>query len=133
MRSKIGKGVNSTIAFVAATICLVVVIAFCVAGTVVSQTSIEGQALENYYREQEKQLLAETKEYLTELGFRNSGVTLTRVVDEEGAREYTFTIHHGKIDCMEENERQELVGKLSKIAVLEGDCEFHHEFLIMVQ
>ena len=33
--------------------------------------------------------------FLEERGFRNSGVTLTRVVDSEGNRSYTFPIHHG--------------------------------------
>ncbi len=130
MKSRAKNRVNSTVAFLVATICLVAVIAFCITGTVVSQSNVNVQELENYYREQERQLLAETKGYLTELGYRNSGVTLTRVVDEDGAREYTFTIHHGKIDRMEEAERKELAGELSKIAVMEGDCKFYHEFLM---
>ena len=130
MRNRVKSGVSSTIAFLVTTICLVAVIAFCITGTVVSKTNIDVQGVENYYREQEQQLLTETKEYLTKLGFKNSGVTLTRVVDVEGTREYTFTIHHGKIDRMGDKERQQLAEQLSKIAVLDDNCKFYHEFLL---
>lgn len=126
----IGEFLGSTIAFTAVTLGLVAVIAFCMVGTVVSQTDIGARELENYYREQEKVLLQEAKEYLTELGFQNSGVTLTRVVDEEGKRDYTFTIHHGKIDRMSEEERAKLAELLLTRVVLDENCTFYHEFLL---
>ena len=75
-------------------------------------------------------MLNETKAYLTELGYKNSGVTLTRVVDESGRREYTFTIHHGKIDRMSEEEREELAQVLGKKARIDENCTFFHEFLL---
>lgn len=121
---------SDMILFVAVTCGLVTIIAFCVAGTVISKSNIGGQELENYYREQEKNLLQETKDYLTEMGFKNSGVTLTRVVDETGKRDYTFTIHHGKIDNMSENERTELAELLLTKTVLDENCTFYHEFLM---
>lgn len=121
---------TSTIAFTVATIGLIAVIAFLVSATVISQSDIGAQELENYYRQQEKELLQETKEFLTEMGFKNSGVTLTRVVDEEGKREYTFTIHHGKIDKMDEAERDELADILFASAEIDENCTFCHEFLL---
>ena len=130
VQTKIKEALNSTIVFVAVTAFLVAVIAFCVAGTVISQSDIGAQEMENYYRAQEKELLEETKEYLNELGYQNSGVTLTRVVDAEGNREYTFTIHHHKIDKMSEEERVELAQTLACIAVIDENCTFFHEFLL---
>lgn len=127
---KVKRTLSSTITFAAVTFCLIAIIAFCATGTVVSQTDIGACEMENYYREQEKELLQETKEYLTEMGFRNSGVTLTRVVDEEGKRDYTFTIHHGKIDKMDEQERAELADLLLAQVSLDGNCTFYHEFLL---
>ena len=118
------------IAFVLTTVVLVAVITFFVSGTVISQTDIGDREMENYYREQEKIILQETKEYLSELGFKNSGVTLTRVIDEQGKRDYTFTIHHGKIDKMSEEERGELAESLLTKAVLDENCNFYHEFLM---
>lgn len=130
---KIMKRANilkSGAAFGITTIILVAIIAFFVSATVISQTDIGTQELENYYREQERGLLQETKQYLTEMGFQNSGVTLTRVVDEQGRRDYTFTIHHGKIDKMSESERTELAELLLTKAVLDENCTFCHEFLL---
>ena len=124
------KEVFHTITFATATIALVAVIAFSIAGTVISQTDIGEQEQEAYYRAQEKELLEETKAYLTELGYKNSGVTLTRVVDASGRREYTFTIHHGKIDRMSEVEREELAKDLGKRASIDENCIFFHEFLL---
>lgn len=119
----------STIAFAAATLALVAVILFSVAGTVLSQSDIGAQELENYYRAQEKELLEETREYLAASGFQDSGVTLTKVVDAEGKREYTFTIHHRKIDKMSGEERRKLVEALSELASIDENCTFSHEFL----
>ncbi|MBQ2802503.1 MAG: hypothetical protein IJF07_01235 [Lachnospiraceae bacterium] len=124
------KNLKSIIGFWAVTLGMVVIIAFCVVGTARSQTDIEIAELEAYYRELEREWLSQTKEGLAKLGYQNSGVTLTRVVDEEGQREYTFTIHHGKIDKLSENDRSLLASRLAEeICVAEG-CSFFHEFLM---
>lgn len=124
---------KGTIVFWAVTVLLVAISAFCITGTVMSQSNIGGKEMENYYREQEEKLLSRTKELLEDLGYPNSGVTLTRVVDEEGKREYTFTIHHRKIDRMDEEERNALAIQLaydtSDISLTEN-CSFYHEFLM---
>lgn len=121
---------KGTIIFLATTILLVAVSAFCITGTVISQTDIGAQELENYYREQEKELLCQAREQLNALGYTNSGVTLTRVVDEIGNREYTFTIHHRKIDKMSMEERADLAAELASDIVLTENCSFYHEFLM---
>ncbi|MBE5883674.1 MAG: hypothetical protein E7291_04575 [Lachnospiraceae bacterium] len=121
---------GSTMAFVAVTGILVVMIAFCVTGTVISQSDMGMQEVENYYREQERVLLQNTREQLREMGYTNCGVTLTRVVDAEGNREYTFTIHHGKIDKMSDTERDELAKLLACGEGIDENCTFYHEFLL---
>ena len=89
---------RGTFLFAAATILLIAISAFCITGTVISQSNKNGEEMEYYYRMQEKEMLEQTKEQLAQLGYANSGVTLTKVVDVDGSREYTFTIHHRKID-----------------------------------
>lgn len=121
---------KSTIIFLATTILLVAISAFCITGTVISQTNIGEQEMENFYREQEKELLCQTKQQLNDLGYANSGVTLTRVVDENGNREYTFTIHHRKIDKMSMDERMDLAAELASDIALTENCSFYHEFLM---
>lgn len=125
MRS--GRG---AIGFGVLTICLILISAFCVTGTVISQSNPGQAELENYYREKEKELVKETKEYLNEAGYANSGVTLTRVVDGDGNREYTVTVHHGKIDKMDELARESLKEELSVLAFSAENCSFCHEFLV---
>lgn len=121
---------RGTAAFLVTTIILILISAFFITGTVLSQSNIGQQEMENYYREQEQLLLGQTREQLKDLGYANSGVTLTRVVDEEGNREYTFTIHHGKIDRMSEEERANLAELLACNTSLMENCNFYHEFLM---
>lgn len=124
------KRVRGTIGFMAVTLCLVLVAAFCVVQTVKSQTNISEEELTEYYRLKEKELVHETREFLENAGFSNSGVTLTRVINSEGEREYTMTIHHGKIDKMDETERENLRGELRAFAFQAENCRFYHTFLI---
>lgn len=121
---------KGTFLFIVTTAFLVAISAFCITTTVLSQSNIGEQELENYYREQEKELLCQTKQQLKDLGYTNCGVTLTRVVDEEGNREYTFTIHHGKIDKMSMEERDALAAELACDITLTEKCSFYHEFLM---
>ncbi|MGN0168425.1 MAG: hypothetical protein ACI4AB_10310 [Acetatifactor sp.] len=116
--------------FVAATIILVLVAALFFAGTVMSRTDLDAAELEGYYREKEEQLVKDTREYLNRRGFSNSGVMLTRVVEEDGRRQYTVTVHHGEIDRMTQEKRDELAAELSELDFSDGDCIFFHEFLM---
>jgi len=118
---------RGTFLFAAATILLIAISAFCITGTVISQSNKNGEEMEYYYRMQEKEMLEQTKEQLAQLGYANSGVTLTRVVDVDGSREYTFTIHHRKIDKMTETERVNLTEQLC------GDIKFAENFNIFYE
>ena len=123
--------------FIVFTIALVCVIAFLAVGTVKGQEDFQRIEKEMWYSAREAELLADTREYLSDAGFLNSGVTLNRTVDEVGARSYTFTIHHRRIDSMDEAGRQKLCGELSAltesfIKVSQGDsCTFAYKFLTL--
>ena len=104
---------------------------FLCAGTVIGRTQLSVSELEGYYRELEKGLVEEVKEFLNGEGFVHSGVMLTRVVDADGRREYTLTVHHGKIDRMAEENRLLLLERLERIAFDDPDSVFRHEFLII--
>jgi hypothetical protein len=121
--------------FTVITLLLIAVIAVCTAGTVKGQETIQDKERELWYREQEEKLLADTRDYLNQEGFVNSGVTLTRVVDGKGGREYTFTIHHHLIDRMEEEARGALRTELVRLNQDFGEagenCSLRYEFLIL--
>lgn len=103
---------------------------FCYAGTVKGRTDPGVREIEGYYQEKEKGLVADVKEFLSGQGFVHSGVMLTRVIEADGSREYTLTVHHGKIDRLDEESRQLLMNELEEIVFEGGDCTFRHEFLI---
>ncbi len=112
------------------TLCLVLASGFCITGTVMSRSQPGEREMELYYREKEQQLVRDTRAYLNQSGFLNSGVTLTRVIDESGMREYTITVHHGTIDNMDEGSKANLKEQLSTFVFAEENCIFSHEFLV---
>ena len=87
--------------FWAVTILLITVTAFCCVETAASRTDLTRAELESCYREWERGIAEDIREYLGRQGYENSGVTLTRVTDEDGFREYTVSIHHSSIMEME--------------------------------
>ncbi len=119
-----------SLGFWAATVILVLVAALAFAESASSRTDFDREELERYYMEKEKQLGEDVREYLNENGFRNSGVTVTHAVDSDGRREYTVTVHHGRIDAMTQAERESLAGKLALLDFADAQCTFKHGFLL---
>lgn len=110
---------------------ILVLTAVCLsAGTAMGRGSLSRQELEAYYKEKEQALVADTRAFLDGEGFLNSGVMLTRVLEMDGSRVYTLTVHHGKIDKMCEEDREVLMAELEKMVFEDECCTFEHEFLI---
>ena len=66
-----------------------------------------------YYRQIENEYLADVRQILTENGFSNAGLSLTKQVNEEGGLDYTLSVHHRRIDKMDETKRAELTDMLT--------------------
>lgn len=115
---------------VAVTILLVLIAAFFCVETVMSRTDIDARELEEYYLAKEQELTREIRELLEEKGFENSGVMVTRVVEVDGSRRYTVTVHHGSIDDMCDEEREKLLEELEEINFSDDRCSFVHQFLL---
>lgn len=118
-----------SLGFWAATILLVLVAAFFVTATVRSRTALDRAELEGYYREKEEQFVRNARKYLNAQGYQNSGVMLTRVVETDGSRVYTVTLHHSDFDRLEEEEREALVRELSGLEFADENVVFCHKFL----
>ena len=118
----------SNITFYVTTVMLILIIVLCVGGTVKSESRNETQRIET--RVQEQQLLTQMRQYLNENGYRNSGVTLSYVADEDGSCDYTFTIHHKKIDAMSEEERENFTLELLQACRSYGEGTFSCEYLL---
>lgn len=118
----------SNIAFYSTTAVLILIIVLCIGATVKSESRDETQRMEN--RVQEQQLRNDLRQYLNENGCRNSGVTLTYAVEEDGSLNYTFTIHHKKINGMSETEREALSGELAQACNAAGNYSISYEYLL---
>ena len=68
--------------------------------------------------------------YSDENGYRNSGVTLTYALEEDGSPDYTFTIHHKKINSMSETERGALSAELARACNAVGNYSVSYEYLL---
>ena len=67
---------------------LIGITVFCISGTVHSSEKVERRERENYYREIEAEYVKEVRFFLNEEGYSNSGITMTKVIDEEENRSY---------------------------------------------
>lgn len=118
----------SNVAFYVVTVVLILIIVLCVGGTARSESRDEAQRVEN--RVQEQQLLTDVRQYLKDNGYANSGVTLTYVTDADGDPEYTFTIHHKRINDMSEEEREAFSAELMQACNASGSYSISYEYLL---
>ncbi len=116
------------VAFVLFTIFLVLVMTLLVSETVMSQTRGDITVDERYYQVLEQEYVKEIRVYLEEQGYRNSGVSLTRVV-ENGERTYEMMIHHRNLEKLSERELMELFGQIEGFAFEVADCTFQVSLL----
>lgn len=121
---------TGTAGYAAVTVLLVLITALFFGMTVRSETDDAARRNERYYREKERELTGEIRAFLESRGLKDSGVMLTRVVEEDGSRAYTVTVHHGRIDEMEDAERDELLRCLAELDFEEEGCSFAHKFLL---
>lgn len=128
METKTGKA--GKICFAAVTVLLVLAAALLFGETAKSGTGLGAGETEEYYLEKERELAVDIRELLKQKGFENSGVMVTRVVEEDGSRRYTVTVHHGRIDDMSDEEREELLECLADLSFADDTCSFTHRFLL---
>ena len=109
------------------TVLLILVIAFCVKGTVFSKENHERAKENHYFAVLEDEYLEQAKGLLEEQGYHNCGVTMTRVTLEDGSREYTVLLHHRKLQKLGVEEREELLEALCTMEFSHGTCSFVYE------
>lgn len=117
------------IAFYIILLVLFLLLSFLISNIAYSKENVKNLELEQYYDGLEDVMLRKVKAYLNENGFRNSGVSLTRVVDSDNHRTYQLTVHHDHIDRMEEYEREELKATLCAFGFQDAYSTFQCSFL----
>lgn len=115
---------KKTIGYIGVTVLLVLVIAFSMAGVAKCQSVEDIKLTESYFTQLEQEYVKQVREYLTEEGFVNSGVMLTRTIYEDGSRECLVTIHHSRFDGLTSQQKEELICALLEKAFKEGQCSF---------
>lgn len=112
-----------------AAVALAMSAALCIAGSIKSQAADTLRAQEAYYEQLEREYLSQVRSYLAEQGYRNSGVTLSRIVDGEGQRSYRVFIYHGGISRLEEEKLNELLGGAEDMGFYIPGCSFTAQLL----
>lgn len=69
------------------------------------------------YRRMETEYIEKIRLVLLEKGCKNAGITLTYVTDKEEKREYTVTVHHRKLENMEQQEWELLQARIRECGV----------------
>lgn len=111
------------------TVVLVLITAFSVSGTVIGQNKGDDRARKQYLRVAEQEYVQEIRNLLEEKGYCSSGVTMNRVIEEDGTREYTVTIHHRRIESLSDEQKNALIAECQSIGFPAENCSFCHEFL----
>ncbi len=116
--------------FLTVVIILLCVTGFFIKGTVVSQAKSRIQQENEAYHDMEKEYIRKTRAVLKENGFENSGVNLTKVIDEDGSRTYKVVVHNSRINRLNNSEKDELELLLKSVKFADEKCDFSHEFLV---
>lgn len=112
--------------FGALTVLLVLIILFCVKGTVVSRGNGRHDRQNKYYAVLEQEYLDEVHRLLREEGFSNCGINLRWVADEKGSREYTVILHHRRLERMSGQEQSDLTDRLTGAEFQDAACSFRY-------
>ena len=108
---------------------LILVILSMVTMTVNATESKKLQHENGYYEQIEDEYVQNLRHTLTEKGFCNAGITMTKVFLEDGSREYTVKLHHRRMDNFSPEEKYELIDALSEIEFEAADCRINLKFL----
>lgn len=82
-----------------------------------------------YYEEMEDSYMAALRSELTAKGYRNAGITMTKIFYENGQREYTVKIHHKRMEKLSAEEQEELLAELEGISFADKECRIHMAFV----
>lgn len=117
--------------FTITTFVLLTIICLSITGTALSQGKNRSR-IENAYRDDmEKEYVQAVRDFLEQAHMTNSGVTMTKVIYENGQMEYQVTIHNRAVERMSFYEQQKLLEELKKISFPDTQNTISHEFLTL--
>lgn len=125
----LGSRVRKEAVFVMVTVFLVLILWLFVSETVMSQTEGNITVDEEAFVELEKDYVVTVRSYLDEKGYRNSGVSLTRVMDESGERSYEMVLHHKNLYKLSDEEQEIMLEEIETMAFHVSGCKFQVKLL----
>lgn len=123
------KHILNWVFMLAVTVLLVFISALAISGTVLSQSRQASKEQKEYHQALEEEYVEEVRAYLEKQGYANSGVTINRIIENDGSVEYTVTIHHRRILALESAKREALALECGKIEFPMEDCSLCYTFL----
>lgn len=82
-----------------------------------------------FYEEIEDAYVLRLRDMLGSKGYNNAGITMTKIYQSDGSREYTVQIHHKRIDRLSEGEKHLLLNELAAVCFGDEQCSVLHKFL----
>ena len=118
--------------FVIITIILSGIIIFCTTQTVLAQSKSNITMDAKQYRKMEQDYVRKVRDYLNEEGYENSGVTLTKVMENDTSKSYTLKIHHKRMEYLDTSQKEQLVSELFQIESGLWEVGISQDFLEVV-
>lgn len=81
------------------------------------------------YEEYESLYVKDIKSVLTNQLLSNSGINMTKVLCDNGKREYNIAIYHDQIQKMTNKQREALKARLEQVSFADGACSVQVEFI----
>lgn len=104
---------------IAGVLLIVVVALWCVFG-IKANASVKAENDKAEYQLQEIEFKKEVKDCLENMGYFNSGITVTKIMNEDGSREYSVRVHNQYLDLENTDAVNYVYSALSYIRV-QGD------------
>ncbi len=106
-----------------------VIICFSITGTVFGQAKNLNKIQDGYREEMEEYYIEEVRLLLESKCIYDSGITMTKVIYEDGLFTYQMMIHNQSIDRMPYYEKQQLLKELQKVNFPDSNSLISHHFL----
>lgn len=111
------------------TVMLVFVLFSLVTMRVKGQGELDFAADRELYEQLEDTYTERLKDMLENKGYRNAGITMTKIYQSDGRREYTVQIHHKRINQLSDGEKILLLNELAALSFGGEECNVLHKFL----
>ncbi len=115
--------------FTIMTLLLLAVTCFSITGTAFGQAKNQDKMQDAYREEMEEDYKKEIQELLEDKCLYYSGITMTKIIYEDGLVTYNMVIHNRSIDRMSYYEKHQLLKELQKIEFPDMNSKVSYEFL----